>query len=75
MRTNLAIAALIYPMIQAVVFGAGLLGLLVAGAPMSAYAPTIAATFVVTAPIALLLAPRLRSRAWRRRHGPSLVPQ
>jgi len=69
MRTNLAIAALIYPMIQAMAFGAGMLILLTTGAPSAAFAPVIAATFAVSAPIALLMAPRLRSRAWRRRHG------
>jgi hypothetical protein len=57
MRTNLAIAALVYPMVQAVAFGAGLLILLALGAPPAAFAPVIAATFVVSAPIALLMAP------------------
>ncbi len=69
MRTNLAIAALVYPMVQAVAFGAGLLILLMLGAPQAAFAPVIAATFAVSAPIALLIAPRLRSRAWKRRRA------
>lgn len=69
MRTNLAIAALVYPMVQAVAFGAGLLVLLMLGAPQAAFAPVIAATFAVSAPIALLIAPRLRSRAWKRRRA------
>lgn len=73
MRTNLAIAALVYPMVQAVAFGAGLLTLLALGAPPAAFAPVIAATFVVSAPIALLMAPRLRSRAWKRRQALRLV--
>ena len=73
MRTNLAIAALVYPMVQAVAFGAGLLILLALGAPPAAFAPVIAATFVVSAPIALFMAPRLRSRAWKRRHAVRLV--
>jgi len=73
MRTNLAIAALVYPMVQAVAFGAGLLILLALGAPPAAFAPVIAATFVVSAPIALLMAPRLRSRAWKRRQALRLV--
>jgi len=69
MRTNLAIAALLYPMIQAVAFGAGMIILLTSGAPSTAFAPVIAGTFAVSAPIALIMAPRLRSRAWRKRHG------
>jgi hypothetical protein len=73
MRTNLAIAALVYPMVQAVAFGAGLLILLALGAPPAAFAPVIAATFVVSAPIALLMAPRLRSRTWKRRQRVRLV--
>ena len=74
MRTNLAIAALIYPMVQAVLFGAGLIGLMVLGAPAGLFPVVIAATFVIAVPIALAIAPRLRSRAWRRRHGAGLKP-
>lgn len=73
MRTNLAIAALIFPMIQAMFFGLALLGLLVAGAPAGLYPAAIAATFLVSLPISLLLAPRLRSRFWRQRHGGNLM--
>lgn len=68
MRTNFAIAALIYPMVQAVFFGMGLLALLAARAPAGAYPWMIAATFLASLPVALLMAPRLRSRRWRRRH-------
>jgi hypothetical protein len=74
MRTNLAIAALIYPVIQAVVFGLGIIGLLVADAPSGFYPPVIAATFVASLPIALWIAPRMRSRAWRQQHGRGLKP-
>lgn len=74
MRTNVAIAALIYPMVQAVIFGLGFLALVIGGAPSSFYMPAIAATFVVAAPLAVLIAPRLRSRAWRQRHGVGLTP-
>ena len=73
MRTNLAIAAVIYPMIQAVLFGLGLLGLLGAGAPAALYPLMIAATLLTSLPIALVIAPRLRSRLWRERHGVRLV--
>jgi hypothetical protein len=74
MRTNLAIAALIYPMIQAVLFGLGILGLLVADAPPRLYPLVIAATFVGSLPFALWIAPRMRSRTWRQRHGAHLRP-
>lgn len=74
MRTNLAIAALIYPMVQAVLFGAGLIGLLALGAPASLFPPVIGATFLIAIPIALAIAPRLRSQAWRRRRAAGLKP-
>jgi hypothetical protein len=74
MRTNIAIIALIYPMVQAVVFGLGMLGLLVFGAPSSLFPVMIAATFVIALPIAVVIGPRLRSRLWRRRHGDGLKP-
>jgi hypothetical protein len=72
MRTNLAIAALIFPMIQAMLFGLGILGLLVASAPTIMYPVMIAATFLASLPIAFVLAPRLRSKVWRARHGAGL---
>src|SRR4029453_5224419 len=59
MRTNLAIAALIYPMIQAMFFGLGLLALLAVGAPSNVFPGMIAVTFVLSAPVALVIAPRL----------------
>lgn len=74
MRTNIAIAALIYPMVQAVLFGAGLVGLLGLGSPATLFPVVIVATFVLAVPIALAIAPRLRSQAWRRRHGSGLKP-
>ncbi len=74
MRTNFAIAALIFPMIQAVVFGLGMLGLLIANASAGMFPAVIAATFVFAVPIALTIAPRLRSKAWRQRHGTRLIP-
>lgn len=74
MRTNIAIAALIYPMVQGVLFGVGLIGLLMLGSPAGLFPVVIAATFAISVPIALLIAPRLRSQAWRRRHGSGLKP-
>ncbi|HEY0600779.1 hypothetical protein, partial [Brevundimonas sp.] len=66
MRTRLAIAALIYPMIQAVLFGLGLGALLAAPMPPSEMLGSIwwmiAATFLISAPIAWGMAPWLRLR-------------
>lgn len=70
MRTNLAIAALIYPMVQAVLFGAGFLSLLalhVSNDPV-AMVTMIGVSFLISAPAAVLLAPRLRSARWREAH-------
>lgn len=74
MRTNLAIAAIVYLMVQAVLFGVGMLALLIMEAPSNAFAPMILATFVLSVPIALVIAPRLRSRAWRTQHGTGVRP-
>jgi membrane protein implicated in regulation of membrane protease activity len=66
MRTRLAIAALIWPMIQGVLFGLGIVGLLVAPVPASELLTAvwwmIGATFVVSVPLAWGMAPWLRLR-------------
>jgi hypothetical protein len=76
-KTRLGIAALIYLMTNAVMFGAGLITVLTVPA-LRADAATwipvvVAASLVLAAPAAWLLAPRLRARYWRRRaadHAP-----
>ena len=64
MRTRLAIAALLWPMIQGVLFGLGMVALLAspleAAEMMSAVWWMIAATCAVSLPLAWVLAPRLR---------------
>lgn len=73
MRTRFAIAALIWPMIQGVLFGLGMLALM--AAPLDAVAMQrsvwwmIAATVVLSVPIAWGMAPwlRLRDRPHRRK--------
>ncbi len=64
MRTRFAIAALLWPMIQAVLFGLGMVALLAArmeaAALMTAIWWMIAATCVISLPLAWVLAPRLR---------------
>lgn len=66
MRTRLAIAALLYPMIQAVLFGIGLGVLLIAPVPpsemLNAIWWMIGVTFLISVPLAWGMAPRLRLR-------------
>jgi hypothetical protein len=76
-KTRLGIAALIYLMANAVMFGAGIITVLTVPA-LRADAATwipvvVAASLVLAAPAAWLIAPRLRARYWRRRaadHAP-----
>jgi hypothetical protein len=73
MSTRATIAALVFTMVNAVVFGAGLITVL--GVPaLSARAMTLIPTVVVLSPVLALpvswfLAPRLRARYWRQREG------
>lgn len=76
MRTNLAIAALIYPMIQAVAFGIGLIAILLPplrGEAMALMPWMIATTCLISVPIAAAMAPKLRSRRYKARHGERLL--
>ena len=70
-RTRAGIAVLIYSMASGVLFGAGLLLVLTlpvlnanAGFWISV---VVGASFILAAPIAWWMAPRLRARYWRRR--------
>ncbi len=71
-RTRAAIAALIYMMANAVLFGAGLVTVLTVPALLPYAAGLIpvvvAASFVLAAPLAWWIAPRLRARYWRARY-------
>lgn len=73
MRTRFAIAALIYPMIQAVLFGIGLGILLIAPVPPSQMLNgiwwMIGVTFLISVPLAWGMAPRLRLRDRPHRGG------
>lgn len=66
MRTRFAIAALIWPMIQAVLFGLGMIGLLAARLEASQMLGAvwwmIGVTLVVSTPLAWGMAPWLRLR-------------
>jgi hypothetical protein len=71
MWTRLQIAAMVFMMVQAVLFGIGMVSILVT--PLNDSAMTfvpwmVAASFLISAPLAWLIAPRLQARYWRRRH-------
>lgn len=68
MRTRIGIAAMVFMMVQAVLFGVG--ALLVLATPLSADAVklmpvVILGSFLLSAPFSWWLAPRLRARYWR----------
>ena len=70
MSVRLQIAAMVFMMVQAVLFGAGMVVILITPIQSDAMAaiPTmIAISVVVSAAIAWLIAPRLRQRYWRAR--------
>jgi hypothetical protein len=70
MSTRLQISALVFMMVQAVMFGAGLVAVLLSPLKfqaMTAIPVMIAVSFVASAPLAWLIAPRLRQRYWRSR--------
>lgn len=72
------IAALVYTMTNAVLFGAGLVFVLMVPA-LNAHAGlsialVVAASFIVAVPLSWLIAPRLRARYWRQRRPIPLLP-
>lgn len=72
MQNRLIIAMLVYMMVQAVLFGVGLLVILaipVTRDAMSAMVWMIAITAAISVPISLMIAPRLTARYWHGRHG------
>ena len=76
MRTRIAIAAVIYMMVQGVLFGVGMIAILVS--PLAANAQTlipwmIAATLPISIPLAWMIAPRLRLRFARSHRAPTLT--
>lgn len=70
-KTRLFIAAMVYPMINALIFGAG--AVLILSVPWFAQQAALAlpivivAAFVGAVPIAWYIAPRMRYRFWRRK--------
>lgn len=70
-KTRVGIAALIYTMTNAVLFGAGLIAVLLLpgfSSELMIWIPVVVvASIIVAAPVAWLIAPRLRARYWRER--------
>ena len=71
MSVRLQIASMVFMIVQAVLFGIGMVAILTT--PLSEEATIavpcmIAATFLISAPMAWLIAPRLQARYWRERH-------
>ena len=76
-RTRAQIAALIFTMTNAVLFGIGLIAVLSVPA-LNAYAGlgiavVVTLSFLVAAPVAWIIAPRLRARFWRRQTAVDIV--
>jgi hypothetical protein len=73
MSTKVAIAALIYSMVNAVLFGTGLIIVLTVPA-LSAHAialvpAVVVVSLVLAIPVSWIVAPRLRARYWRQRNA------
>lgn len=71
MNARIQIASMIFMMVQAVLFGIGMVFVLttpLAERAMTAIPAMVVATFIVSAPIAWFIAPRLMARYWRSRH-------
>ena len=71
MWTRLQIASMVFMMVQAVLFGIGMVSILVTSLSENAMTLVpwmIAGSFVVSAPLAWLIAPRLQLRYWHQRH-------
>jgi len=73
MKTRLWIAALIFPVINGLLFGLGVIPLLSIPA-LAEHAKTlfpyiVAASFVAGVPVAWFIAPRLRLSYWQHRNG------
>ena len=73
MSTKVAIAALIYSMVNAVLFGTGLIIVFTVPA-LSAHAialvpAVVVVSLVLAIPVSWIVAPRLRARYWRQRNA------
>lgn len=76
MSVRLQLAAMLFMMIQAVTFFAGLVALLLsplASAAMSLMPFVVLGSSIISAPLSWWLAPRLRARTWRREGAAELL--
>lgn len=73
MSNRFRIAALVYMMTNAVLFGIGMVSIMTVPAlarnAMDWVPMAVIASFILAAPIAWWIAPRLRARYWRHRDG------
>ncbi|UYO40804.1 hypothetical protein KQX62_05730 [Rhodopseudomonas palustris] len=73
MSNRFRIAALVYMMTNAVLFGIGMVSIMTIPAlarnAMDWVPMAVIASFILAAPIAWWIAPRLRARYWRHRDG------
>ncbi|NEW99533.1 hypothetical protein [Rhodopseudomonas sp. BR0G17] len=73
MSNRLRIASLVYMMTNAVLFGIGMVSIMTIPAlarnAMDWVPMAVIASFILAAPIAWWIAPRLRARYWRHRDG------
>ena len=73
MRTRLWIAALIYPVVNAVLFGMGVIPMLsidaLADQASILFPFMVVGSLIIAVPIAWMIAPRLRLRYWQRRQA------
>ena len=72
MQNRLMVAVLVYMMVQAVMFGVGLLVILTNPATrdsMGAMVWMIAISAAISIPLSLVIAPRLMARYWHGKHG------
>jgi hypothetical protein len=71
MSTRFQIAMLVFMMVNAVVFGVGIVPVLLipslANKAFEAIPAVVIASFLVRAPLSWFIAPRLRARYWRTR--------
>lgn len=69
MTTRMWIAAMVYPMVNAVLFGIAAVTMLSIPAldemASTLFLYAVPASFILSAPIAWIIAPRLRARYWR----------
>jgi hypothetical protein len=77
MSIRFQIAALVYMMINAVVFGVGIVSIMtfpaLARQAFDLIPAVVIASFIASAPLAWWIAPRLRARYWRHRGGGDVI--